>query len=874
MLSNPLAGRVSVVAGAVLVLTHALAAVAAADDRFIAESTTVDGSAAPPGDVLTLDPAAGLFVTHATNDPLLTFTNGATSVGIEGLAIGSLEGESGRLVVEGGSTLTNAGDSTTSLGTVGEVHMRRGEGYLGLNAGASGEALITGDGSAWANTARLFVGYRGAGTLAIEAGASVSNGGGSVGTASGSTGTVRVAGEDATWSNSGGLAVGSWGTGTLLVGAGASVSSTGGSVGGNGGSDGTATVTGVGASWTNSGQLVVGRHGAGALNIDAGARVSSTSGAVGYLHGSHGTVTVAGKGTRWSNSGELTISRSGVGVLKIEDGGRVSTASANVARSSMADATAIVRGADSDGSPSTWTNEHEMYVGDGSSLTVADGGVVVTRSLQASLGDLHGNGTIHAKGVVLDHDLVFDSTHGLQQTIAFGSGGELELDVDGTGALGAGRKGAGSLTIADGITVASTTGLVGAGATVTVTGGGSTWTNSGSLRVDPGTFTIEAGGSVNNGDALVAGGFDGPSATVTVTGPETRWTNNGSLKVGGALMIAAGGSVLSTEGHIADQRLIDGAVILTGAGASWTNTGPLTVGGYGRATLTIESGGSVANTVGYIGRLHPFAVATATVSGQSATWNNSQGLYVGGDETSGKGTASLTVSDGGQVIADGPAGLTIWETGTLAGAGGAVIADVTSRGHVAPGDAIGTLTIDGSYDQLEDGLLSIAIDELGHGALDVKGDASLAGGLSVELLADASPTPGQTFEILTADAITGAFDEAGLSLPDTRWSVHYADSTVALTFGHLLGDMNLDGVVDAVDVTPFVLALTDPQAYEVQYDIEPTVVGDVNGDGVLDAVDVGPFVQLLVGGDRVSSVPEPGSLGLLGLGGLMLLRRR
>ncbi|MEX2545860.1 MAG: hypothetical protein WD316_12100 [Phycisphaeraceae bacterium] len=87
----------------------------------------------------------------------------------------------------------------------------------------------------------------------------------------------------------------------------------------------------------------------------------------------------------------------------------------------------------------------------------------------------------------------------------------------------------------------------------------------------------------------------------------------------------------------------------------------------------------------------------------------------------------------------------------------------------------------------------------------------------------------------------------------------------------LLGDMNLDGSVDAVDVAPFVLALTNPGAYEGQHGIDPVLVGDINEDGAFDAVDVAPFVHLLVTG---TPVPEPAATTLLTLAGAMLVGRR
>jgi hypothetical protein len=65
--------------------------------------------------------------------------------------------------------------------------------------------------------------------------------------------------------------------------------------------------------------------------------------------------------------------------------------------------------------------------------------------------------------------------------------------------------------------------------------------------------------------------------------------------------------------------------------------------------------------------------------------------------------------------------------------------------------------------------------------------------------------------------------------------------------GYLLGDLNCDGLVNAFDIDPFVLALTDPVAYAAQFPECSYLLADINGDGMVNAFDIDPFVQLLTG---------------------------
>ena len=62
------------------------------------------------------------------------------------------------------------------------------------------------------------------------------------------------------------------------------------------------------------------------------------------------------------------------------------------------------------------------------------------------------------------------------------------------------------------------------------------------------------------------------------------------------------------------------------------------------------------------------------------------------------------------------------------------------------------------------------------------------------------------------------------------------------------GDLNCDGSIDFGDINPFILALTDPAAWQEAYPTCPLANGDINADGALDFGDINPFVALLSGG--------------------------
>ena len=74
-----------------------------------------------------------------------------------------------------------------------------------------------------------------------------------------------------------------------------------------------------------------------------------------------------------------------------------------------------------------------------------------------------------------------------------------------------------------------------------------------------------------------------------------------------------------------------------------------------------------------------------------------------------------------------------------------------------------------------------------------------------------------------------------------------ANEYVAFPLGstYAIGDLNCDGQVDYFDIDPFVLAVTNPSAYDLAYPDCDRSLADCNDDGTVNNFDIDPFVDLL-----------------------------
>ncbi|MEO0586612.1 MAG: PEP-CTERM sorting domain-containing protein, partial [Planctomycetota bacterium] len=286
----------------------------------------------------------------------------------------------------------------------------------------------------------------------------------------------------------------------------------------------------------------------------------------------------------------------------------------------------------------------------------------------------------------------------------------------------------------------------------------------------------------------------------------------------------------------------------------------------------------------------------------------------------------------GEMIIVNPGGVTDLQGGTLAAE--SVIGDLVNHaGTVAPQDFAGpelfAMSVSGSYTQGSAATLDLQLGASAHDALQITGQADLAGTLNVTLANLFTPTLGDTFDLLDFGSIVGGFDAINLPTlgdPGLTWDTSDLLTTgiLAVATATIPGDLDLDGDVDLADIDLLLDNLTDPafdltddattdydDVEELLINILDTSPGDANldgqvstpdlailagsfdqsfsswadgdftGDNFVDTADLavlagyfGQGTTSLTNANTTPLVPEPASLALLALGGLLTLQRR
>ncbi|HUV40064.1 MAG TPA: PEP-CTERM sorting domain-containing protein [Planctomycetota bacterium] len=376
--------------------------------------------------------------------------------------------------------------------------------------------------------------------------------------------------------------------------------------------------------------------------------------------------------------------------------------------------------------------------------------------------------------------------------LGYNSTGSGQVTVSGVGStwtnsdvLRVAYSGTGLLSIADGGKVSNAAGYLGyqssGSGQVTVSGAGSTWTNSSHLTVGihgDGSLSITNGGSVSTNSYAYLGEYTGSSGEVTVSGAGSTWTSSSTLYVGGigegSLAVTGGGAVSNVNGLIGLDTGSSGDVTVSGSGSTWTNSGYLRVGDYGTGSLAVTDGGKVSNTEGYLG-YSSAGSGQATVSGAGSTWTNAGELQVGR-----QGTGTLTVADGAYVRTDGDLKVASesGSTGTVNLEGGTLSADAIA----AP---VGTDTFNWT-----------------GGTLKVTGTGGLALSSTGLLGSNVNLSPGKALNVaktttvgsgVTLNLSGGSFFTNDLTVNGTA-RLRSGDATIGNTFiiGYT-GEMEIDG---------------------------------------------------------------------------------
>ena len=185
----------------------------------------------------------------------------------------------------------------------------------------------------------------------------------------------------------------------------------------------------------------------------------------------------------------------------------------------------------------------------------------------------------------------------------------------------------------------------------------------------------------------------------------------------GTLNVSNSGIATAEASYVGYYSNTVGKVTVDGAGSSLTNVGQgqgyFVVGRYGTGTVTVSNGGLIHNSANLIVADNG-GNGMVNVVGPNSQIGNNGSLMVGASLTTG-GTAQVSLASGG----------------LMSSTGGVVLLPTSE--------------------------LVITADGLGGGLLSTDGTADLGGSLEFDFAEGFSPTPGMTYNFITARSISGQF---------------------------------------------------------------------------------------------------------------------
>ena len=349
--------------------------------------------------------------------------------------------------------------------------------------------------------------------------------------------------------------------------------------------------------------------------------------------------------------------------------------------------------------------------------------------------------------------------------------------------------------------------------------------NSTLRKIDPNQISFRNSRFVNHGLIRL---FESGAGSFWIHGPDSEFEGEGAIRLDANSTLRLGNSADETGFELPYEFQCRGGTIqITGDDIELS----------GQLTCFLQTAFDVAGSVRVTGGLtQPMGGGGSGIVKQGAGV-----LTLIGDQPI---NGNIIVNAGALVMNGNlPTDLVVNENAEVRGMAN-VAGQTTVYGRMKPGSNVGSFTT--FLCEFQTGSM-LEFDIGGGGVSDslvTTGPLIIGNGvtLKINLVGEVEPSPGNAYNVLNVAAVVGEFEFLDLpELQEGHWeldSLYESGMIRVVEQDVLLGDINLDGAVNLLDVGPFV-SLVSSGGYQAE--------ADTNQDGVVNLLDVDPFVAVLGG---------------------------